>query len=83
MNILINISGWTGTALIVLAYFLVSNKKLDPAGKVYQHMNLWGSLGVGIHVFHQRAWPAVTLEIVWAIIAIWALVKANNLASTK
>lgn len=77
-NLFIQASGWTGTALIVLAYFLVSNKKLDPTGKAYQYMNLFGSLGVGINVFHQRSWPAVTLEVVWGIIAIWALMKTNR-----
>ncbi len=76
MEPLVHIFGWIGMVLIVLAYYLVSNKKLDPAGKTYQWMNLAGCLGVGVNVFYQKAWPAVALEIVWGLIAITALIRA-------
>ena len=75
MNILVNMLGWIGTGLIVGAYYLVSNKKLDAAGRSYQLINLAGSACMGINVFYNKAWPAVTLQIAWAAIAILALVK--------
>lgn len=78
MEILIHASGWTGTVLIVLAYYLVSNQKLDPVGRTYQLLNLVGSVGVGVTVFYQKAWPAVALEVVWSIIAIIALMKLSK-----
>lgn len=75
MEILIQIVGWIGTFLIVLAYLLTSNKKVDGSSKIYQTINLLGAIGVGINVFHQKAWPALALQIVWGIIAIVALTK--------
>lgn len=75
MDILTNILGWCGTVLIVLAYYLVSNKKVDSTGALYQWMNLLGAIGIGVNVFYRQAWPSVALEIVWGGIALVALVK--------
>lgn len=75
MELAIQIIGWTGTALIVLAHLLVSFEKVEGDNKIYQAMNLFGAIGVGINVFHERAWPAVALQGVWGIIAIVDLVK--------
>ncbi len=67
---------WAGRrARIVSAYFLVSTKRVTGINKIYQAMNLLGAIGVGVNVFHQHAWPAFALQIVWGIIAIVALVK--------
>jgi len=78
MEILAQIIGWIGTFLIVLAYFLVSNKKVAPESKWYQFLNLFGAIFVGVNVFYQQAWPAFTLQIVWGIIAIISLLKIKN-----
>ncbi len=67
--------GWIGTFLIVFAYFLVSFKRIGAVDPRYQWMNLIGSAAVGVNVFHQQAWPAVGLEIIWAVIAVLALIK--------
>jgi len=64
-----------GTILIVLAYFLVSRQYVTGKSKIYQLMNLFGALGVGVNVFHQEAWPALALQITWAIIAIISLIR--------
>lgn len=79
METLIQIVGWVGTFLIVFAYFLVSYKKVDGSSKIYQAMNLLGAIGVGVNVFHQQAWPAVALQVVWGIIAIIALIKKQKI----
>ncbi len=78
METLIQIVGWVGTFLIVLAYFLVSYKKVDGSSKIYQAMNLLGAMGVGVNVFHQQAWPAVALQVTWGIIAIVALISKQK-----
>ena len=70
------ILGWIGAGLVILAYFLVSTKKLPPTSITYQLMNLFGAFGVGVNVFVQRAYPSVAIQIVWAMIAIYGLYKA-------
>ncbi len=75
MEIIIEMAGWVGMFMVVLAYYLDSNKKIDSGSKIYQTLNLLGAIGVGINVFHQQAWPALILQIVWAMIAIISLLK--------
>lgn len=75
MEILSQTIGWIGTALIVIAYFLVSSKKVEGNSKIYQTINLLGAICVGVNVFSQHAWPALALQIIWGIIAIFSLIK--------
>lgn len=70
-----DIVGWIGAALVLGAYFLVSIKKLPPTSVYYQLMNLFGALGVGINVFVQKAYPSLTIQIFWGLIAIFGLYK--------
>ncbi len=49
MAIFIQGTGWIGTILIVLAYFLVSRQYVTGKSKIYQLMNLFGAIGVGIN----------------------------------
>ena len=73
MNIYIEIVGWCGAILILIAYFLVSQNKLHSNSKLYQYLNLLGAIGVGINVFYQQSWPALGLQVVWALIALKSL----------
>ena len=75
MEIITQSAGWIGTILIVLAYFLISRQYLTGKSKIYQFMNLFGAIGVGINVFHQEAWPALALQVTWAVIAIVSLIR--------
>ena len=78
MELITQIAGWVGTALIITAYFLISRKLVDSSSKIYQGMNLFGALCVGANVLYQQAWPALALQIVWCLIAISALVKTRG-----
>ena len=75
MEVIIEIIGWIGTFFVVLAYFLVSYKKIQPTSKEYQLLNLFGALGISINVWHHQAWPSFALQIVWGVIALIALLK--------
>lgn len=59
----IQLIGWVGTLLIVIAYFLNSHKKIDSAGPYYQLLNLIGAVGLGINVFYLQSWPSFALQI--------------------
>ncbi|MDQ5962690.1 MAG: hypothetical protein QG653_497 [Patescibacteria group bacterium] len=75
IEILVEGVGWVGTFLVILAYFLVSTKKVHPESAYYQILNLLGALGVGANVFYQQVWPAFALQVVWGCIAIISLVR--------
>ena len=78
MEILIQIAGWAGTIMVVLAYYLVSHEKVHGAHKYYQFLNLFGAIGIGINVYHQQAWSAFVLQIVWAVITIASMFRKNS-----
>lgn len=68
----LNLLGWYGTAAIVFAYFASSHGLLEP-GVTYQLLNLTGAIGVGLVCWRKRAWQPLSLEVVWALVALSAL----------
>lgn len=69
-----DVVGWVGSFLVVLAYLLLSTKKLS-AGMTYQLMNLVAAVCIAIGVFPKNAWFSFALQVVWGIIAVVSIVK--------
>ncbi len=44
MNSLIDIAGWAGAVIVLIAYTLVSTKKLTGTSFTYQFLNVIGAL---------------------------------------
>lgn len=75
MNLLVDVLGWAGTAALLIAYIMVSSKKLEGDSVVYQLLNLGGSGLLIINSFFYGAFPSVGVNVVWIGIAILALLK--------
>ncbi|MBU0625705.1 hypothetical protein KKF05_05175 [Patescibacteria group bacterium] len=69
------IIGWVGTFLILFAYFLGSMGKMKPESRGYAFVNLLGAIAVGSNVWHNHAWPALGLQVMWGCIALFTLAK--------
>lgn len=69
-----NIMGWIGMILVLVAYGLLSMKKID-TGKVYQILNLFAAIFMAIGIFPTKAWFSFILQVIWGIIALHSLVK--------
>lgn len=67
--------GWVGAILILLGYFLISTKKINPATKNYQFINLIGSIFLMINAYNKGAIPLVALNLIWMLIAVKSLLK--------
>lgn len=67
------IVGWVGAFAILLAYFLVTIKRLDSWDIRYQALNAAGALGIVINSLVHGALPSVGLNLVWLAIAIFGL----------
>jgi hypothetical protein len=67
--------GWYGTFAILLAYALVSLGILSSQTFIYQILNGTGALGIVYISFKKRAYQPGILNIIWAIIALIALIK--------
>ena len=65
--------GWAGAFLLLLAYALVSFKRLAADSLAYQGMNVAASILLAINTIYHRAFPSSFVNIVWTFIAIFAI----------
>ncbi|MCB9136530.1 MAG: hypothetical protein H6636_13980 [Anaerolineales bacterium] len=79
-QLIIDILGWIGAACLLLAYFLVSRKKLAGDSLNYQLLNLAGGGLLTINSLYYGAFPSVAVNVVWIGIALFTL---NNRRGNK
>lgn len=73
INILINILGWMGSIMYLLAYALVSAKKTQGDSVLYQSMNIIAGIFLVIYTLTLEAYATMALNAVWAIIGLITL----------
>jgi len=71
---LFDIFGWIGMILVLIAYGLLSTNKIKQ-GKLYQILNLLAAIFMAIGLLRKNAWFSFTLQVVWELIAIIAIIK--------
>lgn len=69
-----DIIGWMGSGLVLTAYLLLSMHKIKP-GMTYQLLNLVAAVCLVIALFEKEAWFSVSLNTIWAVIALVAIVR--------
>lgn len=67
--------GWIGAISILAAYAAMSFGLVYPTSPLYQGLNLFGALGIVMSTLPRKAYQATALNLVWAAIAILALLK--------
>ena len=72
-----DVMGWIGMVLVLLAYILLSTGKIKN-GMKYQLLNLFAGIFMAIGLFPKNAWFSFTLQVVWALVAIIAIVKLRQ-----
>lgn len=81
VEIAVEIAGWAGAALILLAYLLVTAGKLTGQSPAFQWMNLLGAAGFIVNGWWHRAIPSASLNVIWmliAAVALWRLWKRKG-----
>lgn len=64
----IEIFGWIGSVLVVLAYALITSNKLHSRSWVYQSMNTVGAIALLLNAVAHGALPSAAVNIVWLVI---------------
>jgi len=72
-RLLAEIIGWYRVLAILLAYALVSFNVIASNDIIYQLLNFTGALGIVVISLIKKVYQPATLNIIWAIIAIIAL----------
>ena len=75
MEKFIQFFGWCGAGAILLAYSLVSFEILEPTNLAFQLLNGLGALGIVLVSWRKRDYQPAVLNIIWAIIAVVAMVQ--------
>lgn len=75
---LIDIIGWVGVASLLLAYALVSMRKVQGDSMTYQFLNMLGSALLIVNSFHYKAFPSVGVNIAWIGIAIYSMIRIRR-----
>jgi hypothetical protein len=69
---LVEIAGWGGAILILLAYLLLSAGRMTGQSLSYQSMNVIGAAGFVINGWWHAALPSATLNVLWLMIGLFA-----------
>lgn len=78
MNMFIEAIGWLGTGLVLSAYALVSLQRMKPDSTYYRLFNLAGGVGIAINAFSHQAYPPALLNVIWAAIAVYTIVRGAS-----
>ena len=78
-------AGYVGVALVLLAFFLLQERKLQGHGLIYQLMNMLGAAGIMLSLMFGIGpinWPAFLLELAWLLISAYGIVRGTRLRRT-
>jgi len=73
--------GWAGAAFLLVAYAMVSSRKLEADSTVYQLLNIIGSLFLVANTIFYRAFPSSFVNVIWAGIAVFSIAARRRLSS--
>jgi hypothetical protein len=74
-KLLIDILGWTGSILYLLAYALVSMKKAEGDSLLYQGLNIIAGVLLVVYTLSLGAYATTGLNAVWVAIGLLTLGK--------
>jgi len=74
-NKLVEIIGWLGMAAIIFAYALLNFNVITQGMLMYPLLNLFGAIAIVYHSFKKKDYQPGVLNIIWSLIAIFAIIK--------
>jgi len=75
-GILMEIIGWSGSAMVVAAYVLNIRGKLDVKSPWYIWLNIVGSIFLIGYTFYLKAYPNTIVNLIWVVVAAYSLIKS-------
>jgi hypothetical protein len=73
--------GWVGAAALLVAYAMVSHKKLEGNSAAYQLLNIGGSLLLAANTIFYGSYPSTFVNLIWAGIAVFSIMTRKRLES--
>ena len=77
-NLLIDVMGWVGSILLIVAYWFVSKKRIKPESFTYHSLNILGSLLLIVNTVYYGAFPSAAVNIIWVVIGLFYIAKTRR-----
>src|SRR5437762_6194831 len=65
--------GWVGAAALLIAYAMISHKKLEGDSATYQLLNISGSILLAANTIFYGSYPSTFVNLIWAGIAVFSI----------
>jgi hypothetical protein len=73
--------GWMGAAALLVAYAMISHKKLEGDSAAYQLLNISGSLLLAANTIFYGSYPSTFVNLIWAGIAVFSIAARRRVSS--
>jgi len=73
--------GWLGAATLLVAYAMISSRKLEADSMAYQLLNIVGSILLAANTIFYRAYPSSFVNLIWTGIAVFFVARRGRLSS--
>lgn len=73
--------GWVGAAALLIAYAMVSHRKLEADSATAQLLNISGSLLLAANTIFYGSYPSTFVNLIWAGIAVLSMAARRRVSS--
>jgi hypothetical protein len=73
--------GWLGAAALLLAYAMVSSRRVEGQSVSFQLLNVGGSLLLAANTVYYGSYPSTFVNFIWAAIAIFSIATRKRVSS--
>ncbi|PYK29189.1 MAG: hypothetical protein DME59_00070 [Verrucomicrobia bacterium] len=73
--------GWVGAAALLVAYAMVSSRKLEAHSAAFQLLNVGGSVLLATNTVFYGSYPSTFVNLIWAAIATFSIATRKRVSS--
>jgi hypothetical protein len=73
--------GWVGALALLIAYALVSSKRLEGDSAAFQLLNISGSILLAANTIFYGSYPSTFVNLIWAGIAVISIAARRHPSS--
>ncbi len=73
--------GWAGAVALLIAYALISFKRLEGNSTTFQFLNIGGSVLLAANTIFYGSYPSTFVNLIWAGIAVFSIATRKRVAS--
>ncbi len=78
LRLVVDLVGWAGALSVLIAYALVSMRRLEGDARSYQLLNLFGGGLLIVNTLYYGAYPSSLVNVVWVTIAIITIGRSTR-----